>query len=104
MRRITLALALGAAVFVAAGCQDQQARTDIANMKATLNSHFQDEQAWDLKVKNAVCQLEADVYDVKDSGGDTRTAGPADNPGSNRLCPNGPGDPTASNPPPPPVL
>jgi hypothetical protein len=104
MRRKYLALALGAVVLVAAGCKDQTARDSIADLKAKLTTHFQAQYDWGVKVRNALCQLETDVYDVKDSGNKTRTAGPATAPGSYRLCPDGPGDPVAGMPPKPPEL
>lgn len=104
MRRITQVLAAAALILVAAGCTDQQARTSIQTMKDSLTPYFQKQYEWGMNVRNALCQLEFDVYNVKDSRGDTRTAGPATDPGSFRLCPDGPTDPNAGKPPQPPKL
>ncbi len=96
MRRTMHVLAL-AALLPLAACKD-------TDLRAKLKPYFQAQYDWSVKVRNAVCQLETDVYDVTDSGGDTRVAGPSTDPGSNRLCPDGPGDPGAGMPPQPPVL
>jgi len=96
MRRITPVLAL-AALLPLAGCKD-------TDLRAKLKPYFQEQYDWGVKVRNAVCQLEADVYDVANSAGDTRAAGPATDPGSNRLCSDGPGEPGAGMPPQPPDL
>ena len=108
MRRSLMYLALAGAFFfsVAWSCTDDQARSDIAAMKTALNTWFVQLDTWNNKVYRAVCQLEADVYAITDSGGDIREPQgppPPQSPGDDRLCPTGPGDPTGDPPDPPPL-
>lgn len=105
MRRIPSMLVsmfvLGGLLLLAACSKDQDARDDLQATQDSLNAYHQVVYQWQLKVVDAICQLEVDVYDVLDSGGDERAAGPPSDQGANRLCPEGPGDPDGRPPPPP---
>jgi hypothetical protein len=101
MRRILMFLTLASVVFLTGCGKDQVARDDLQATKDALNAYHAELYAWQEKVYNAICQLEADLYDFADSGGDTRAAGPSSAPGSHRLCPVGPGDPDGRPPEPP---
>lgn len=100
MRSLTRPFLVAALTLAAGACTDSQARADIQAVKDSLNTWMSNVHSWHGRVANAVCQLEFDVYDVADSGGDTRAAGPTASPGSNRLC-SGPGDPVGQPPEPP---
>ena len=89
MKRFLLILTLGLMVSLSvASCSgDREARTDISGTKYLLREWSGAVDAWNNRVYRAVCQLEADVYDITDSGGDIRDPqGPPSAPGENRLC------------------
>ena len=111
MRRFLLLFTLAALVLFSASCDvicncaDEEVRQEVTELKTALTTWFTALDAWNNKVSKAVCQLESDVYDVTDTGGDRRSPqGPEGSPGSDRLCPNGPGDPTGDPPNPPDLL
>jgi hypothetical protein len=58
MRKLALCLALVLVPLILSGCEDRDARAWIREIRDTMKARSVTQQAWDMKVQRAICNLD----------------------------------------------